>query len=920
MKKTFFYRFLKDENARIPFSVIGVFLILGASLTTIYISNLENQKSLEIASGIDSSEIESLLRRAEVDMKTALNLAGLKGLKIIGEKPVIVVSGTHDYGDDANTVNENRVKQIIMDEMNLYLKNNYQNNRFRSPNYAINVKINAGEINPIESRADINIEKIKMQYKRKFTISLIGPDESSNYEVYWTADIPINVEITKIKSGTKVVVTERTINVNTLITSRYALLKNLLDEYRDNINGNLCSAWTICTAIMNIYSLARGFQHYSKKDPLNVVDNKDLHIMINAANILQQAFVFGSTDIYAVAGLAFQSDPGIGKNIDEIANSLEEGLEKGQDTYSIATDTIGKDLSDPESEDLNLDFDLGVNISEIAFLPLEKRENIKLIFKNNATNKKETVTLEVDNEDSINEAVSKKTGFTLIEIIRGDSLKNTTTEDLINDVISKIYNAELKIYLKRESFDITLGNNSGFPIDNGTDAWILKSYNLIETKEYKGLGSVKANDILYAEKYEIEYVCNHFWSNKTIDKDGNITWDHLTVEDKRTDLVSLEIRVIKYAESDKSKNDVYNAFERISFSSDLDLNLEDTIQKFKNQNFTNDNKEKWFKNPLNSGTVDSTIIPGTFYNWVFDESWNSLLEIYEEVKKIELDSSITSSKYPFPGDLLEASKTDILNQFYDIKNDLLSESDYKTNDKSNYISTGKKAVYVIREWYVNKIEQDIKNSFDKAINALNSNIDDLLEGKGSDAKSDDMKKALDPGVVNHFKNQIEIPLLAYDNQLKGSWKEDIKIFVKQKPEYLEIDKEILDPREGKTFYPLKIRNTCTLGPTGIPILPPTPVTPWIFTFNLWYIEVKGEYELLKIEDTTDVTHFNKTSGHKEQEYIRQYETILCPDGTELGKNTRLNFEWQTVSLSFVPSFGFMVGDKAGGLIEKTKGF
>ena len=52
-------RFLHDDHARIPFSVIGVFLILGSSFTTVYISQLEMQKASEIAGTIDFNEIEN---------------------------------------------------------------------------------------------------------------------------------------------------------------------------------------------------------------------------------------------------------------------------------------------------------------------------------------------------------------------------------------------------------------------------------------------------------------------------------------------------------------------------------------------------------------------------------------------------------------------------------------------------------------------------------------------------------------------------------------------------------------------------------------------------------------------------------------------------------------------------------------------
>ena len=70
-------RFLADDWARIPFSVLGVFLILGSSVTTVYVTQLELQKASEITSTIDFNEVEHLIKYAEADMATALNIAGM---------------------------------------------------------------------------------------------------------------------------------------------------------------------------------------------------------------------------------------------------------------------------------------------------------------------------------------------------------------------------------------------------------------------------------------------------------------------------------------------------------------------------------------------------------------------------------------------------------------------------------------------------------------------------------------------------------------------------------------------------------------------------------------------------------------------------------------------------------------------------
>ena len=60
--------FFSDNNARIPFSVIGVLLLIGSSMATMHINNLESQKAVEIASTIDFNEVDNLLRYAQADL------------------------------------------------------------------------------------------------------------------------------------------------------------------------------------------------------------------------------------------------------------------------------------------------------------------------------------------------------------------------------------------------------------------------------------------------------------------------------------------------------------------------------------------------------------------------------------------------------------------------------------------------------------------------------------------------------------------------------------------------------------------------------------------------------------------------------------------------------------------------------------
>ncbi len=90
-------------------------------------------------------------------------------------------------------------------------------------------------------------------------------------------------------------------------------------------------------------------------------------------------------------------------------------------------------------------------------------------------------------------------------------------------------------------------------------------------------------------------------------------------------------------------------------------------------------------------------------------------------------------------------------------------------------------------------------------------------------------------------------------------------------------------------------------------LPPTPVTSWLLTINLWVIDVQGEYAQFKIIDTSDETIFNPLLGHEPQTYVREFK-IITTSNTTLGENTRISFGFTTVAFGLVPPWGMMVGD------------
>ncbi len=913
-------RFLADDWARIPFSVLGVFLILGSSITTVYISQLELQKSSEIASTIDFNEVEHLIKYAEADMATALNIAGMKGLKAIGQKPAIVADQTAGYGTTAGEVNRNRVKEIIMDELNVYLASNYLYNAFNDGTYAINV-VNES---PITSWGSVGFSNVDMHLDRPFTLPLIGPEASIDPETYWVASVPITIEIEYLNraNGSKSIAT-RTVEISSIITARYPLLENLVCEYEDTING-IKPLWTFTTVLANIYSLARGYKHYNSGEPLNIVDNKHLAPMINGGLLFEEGLVFGSADPLSLVDFAIECGKALkgSSNIDATSQfNMMDGVEFVAETADFAQRSANIDAGDDENT--TIDDNPHINISEIAEMVLYNCTSVVLNFKNAAGNPV-SVSLSNPTEEDIRDTVETyiNSSHTFVNIEKGTLIQNQTTLSQINNITSTVYTAEMETKVERDpNPTIVIGNHGGYPIDNGTGPWIFDHYVATGIVDKPPKGSITSGCTLYGEIYDVYWTRLHYWSKKTVETSGNqtwVNWSYFTATDTKAEQdVTINIILNYYADCRGTANDVDDVFYRNHILNDE--NLEDTIDTYKNTILAPSRN-----NLIETGSGNSLTekIGGVFYAWVETETCQALNDILNLIKDIKQDPRINSTTYPNPIDLMNAAKIDLLLKYENNIAAYLNKSSYQNG--LLFSSVGKKAVYCTRDWYVYKVKDDIERIFSNIESKINEHLNDAIPSN-ADFDADDVKDALSGSAMGALQNQFAIPfgldinLVHNDDDSNPEWNETIRLAVDQYPNYLS-------PYEKTEFgneeiWTLKIRNRCTLGPTGFPILPPSPVTPWIVTLNVWLIDVEGEYAQFKVIDSSDETLFNPIFGHDPQIYIRKKESVFTSTGTPLGSNDRLSFGFTTVAFGVVPSWGMMVGDKQANFWdEHTPGF
>ncbi len=127
-------RFLEDETARVPFAVIGVFLILISTMVSINLMRQDVRMAKTMSSSLEVTSGDEAMQFARADLARAMNYAGMEALKQIGETPVIKPDNNSEYYNvSADEFNRNRAKAIIRETLNQYIESNYMNDTFVHP-------------------------------------------------------------------------------------------------------------------------------------------------------------------------------------------------------------------------------------------------------------------------------------------------------------------------------------------------------------------------------------------------------------------------------------------------------------------------------------------------------------------------------------------------------------------------------------------------------------------------------------------------------------------------------------------------------------------------------------------------------------------------------------------------------------------
>ncbi len=366
--------FLKDDKARIPFSVIGVFLIIGSSVTASYIGSFEQQKSKEICLSLDFSEIEQVLRYVEADISRSLGYSGSEALKFVGNN--VVISSTYpsdiseDYGDmdnddvpdldmsgdkldDSVLFNINWIRNIIRCKLNEYIESNFMEGKCNYLDYIVNVLPDSKTGQPISDWRNVTYKKINMELNRNCggVDDFFVTEKSKNYETYWEFSVPITLNILDTK-------TEQSrnfkINPNCIITSRLPIMYRLTNTFVETINGDsdiFANKLAVFIGLTGAaYTEARALMMWSQGPSKikNIVDNEWVKYLTNTGLVLEEFMVFNSVDPMSLIDLATK--------VGDFTGTKTEGLESS-DCLSVdfGLDNIQNDLKQGILDDINTD-------------------------------------------------------------------------------------------------------------------------------------------------------------------------------------------------------------------------------------------------------------------------------------------------------------------------------------------------------------------------------------------------------------------------------------------------------------------------------------------------------------------------------------------------------------------------------------
>lgn len=1011
-------KFIRNSNARIPFSVIGIFLILGSSFSAVYVTYLEQEKTAEIFSTLDYHEVEQVLHYAEADIARELNYASMFAMKYIGDNPVYIPyldnpvavdyadndgDGSVDispinrkYPDNVVKFNINWAKNITRVKLNEYIDANFMNGRYRFKDYIINVKLADNSLVPISDFRDIGFNKIRMKLDRhgRMIREMISESHDSTgkaiYDAYWEASVDLNITLFDLSNNESY---DFTISPTCIITCRFPLMMELSNTYERTINGqegDLLSnkLGILVTLISEGYTEARALVQWGMGPGKikNIVDNRWLQYITNVGLITEEFMIFNSVDPMGLIELALNcgdlaalSD----SEKDDLSNDLIDGtedvsfLENGLD--DIRDDVVDR-LEDEFSGDPNVDRDDIIDAIEnpkgdietiaqasVGNLSEDLLYKVNYIYYYHRTNKDGEIVdssgnvivngvnrvIQAKDADfyndhpySYNDPTDNNYEFRLGD--PGDDLSdpaddkvfdripdfNKINQNVLDEIEIKLGESYNGLYNTKATRSIKeLGYEGGWDPSKHPEIISVSNGDWVSTSK-KCIGSFISSGNkfplgIYEETWEVSWkrtdiftMCGDYdYTTKTCNL---LVPTYFETHDKKQ-IHTIKFTVeISYPDDNVSnvfnKKTVFGSAPHKTFENDdnieilrseyvnefviiRDIVLNDHNKKglinetfYQYGNDTVNYKVDWLKG-INGCIVDAL---KNITDWIKSDD-----DVYGKISSDYEDYSTTSD--------MDKGRIALLNEFNN-RSKGYKYLDYYMDNIDIYTSAGTKSVALMRDWFVELVRAALSESpADKAKDTINNELE-----KGSGIKMDDYETVQndfgsvidDIGGFGGIQFGLSMSLERESDNKFAGWSEEVAFAIDQTPNYFEPH----DETDDEPWY-FNVRNTCLLGPTGLPILPIPPI-PWFATINAWEIGVDGCFENFTITDTLNEAHVNPLFGHGAQNYRRGKGIVIdfC-SGEEIGENQRIKYDYWTMNFAVVPPAKLPIGDQDWNPVE-----
>ncbi len=925
-------RLLNDGRGRVPFALLGVFLIIGSAVTSGIVTTLEREHSKNMSAALQTATVKYMIKNAEADIARALSYSCLQALKTVGETPVTYSSvpteaaedyadfdGDDSYEDDVGSAvdtereamlfNRNWARNMARVHLNDYLNATFRRNIFQDHGFAVNV-YDPEDNGAVDDWRDIEFSNISMGLERAVEINLLISETDNEYTTYWVASIDdFSIEIRNLSSGKE---WERTINISSLIPSRLPLLWELTNTYNRSINGFPSPLMGFITVIGEGYTEVRSLLQYAGKYNWvkNIVDNRWLQYLTNTGLVAIQYLVFNSIDPMTLAQLAVNVNDLVARGTNYGTDSISDILTSmvslpinnqrdvfktfGSENEADARETLNHTIGSEETTKAN------VSIWNISRSILNESTTTYYYYNESADPQTKTETKWRGynfTEDGYVYRLSSRgdhpdentTSYTPSFVREYLPQINETVLEEISETIVNTYAADFSTEMFKR---ITSENRSPDPADD----WDLESHSswdlVSSTCSGDSLNDGELPRVPYTEQWTLEWERSETWNDTDCEVvNGNRTCN--TTYHDVTHSVTEEVDFTLHATPAKNgiRGVFYNksAFGSPPHKEEMDDNLQFLLQKYVDDHFT---EERDYYTDI-AEDAKSAQVADSYPETLARESWRNNTadgdsEGYDRISWIYDRPDAMGAAVKALHNITRLIKAD-REDYSNISRSFYSEDDATVN--LSVMEQERQALleefqqhkdrYINEDYYME--DDEYRSAAARVIVEMRrwfvEEIEERLSTSYQSHAEDKINERLDSTNTGNFEGYQ-----SYQNNLdryKGSVSQlsSIQFGNQMTLEEDWVENITLTISTTPDYFDFESQpseeenwqfNVKNICLFGPTGLPllPTPATPWVATLNTWYIHVDGHWDTFQVLDSSDETHADSLFGHSGQVYAR----------------------------------------------------